>query len=257
MSRAPLIAAVAALAAAVLAGCVGGGEGEPGPTEITKVPSPDGTKVVWAEYEDDGVASRGLFVANADGTGERQLTRKSDTHPTWSPDGETIAFERADEDTGLTGSVYTIDPDRGQARQLVAEGEWPAWSPDGKRIAYGKPFGEILGIRDLERRRTTRIPIDVDAITDIVWSPDGATIALAGSARDTGASGYTFLVDALEVYAVAVDGSSVRRLTRNAAADWPRRWTEDGRIVYATWEDEPDPVEYVIASDGTERARLP
>lgn len=221
--------------------------------EVTKIASPDGTRDVWVAYDDDGYTSRGLFVANADGSGERRLTSKEDTNPAWSPNGKAIAFERPDEDSGVTGSIYTIDPDGGRPRLLVAEGETPAWSPDGKAIAYGAPFGEFVGILDLERRRTKRIPLDTLGITDLVWSPDGTRIAMAASAPDAvsdAGGGYAGLPLGIELFVIAIEGSQTRRLTHNTHPDWPLRWTDDGRIVFATQAgDEPE--EFVVAPDGT------
>ena len=55
--------------------------------------SPDGQKFAFVGGRDADV-----YVINADGSGERRLTRKAGNHffPAWSPDGQKIAFGRGD-----------------------------------------------------------------------------------------------------------------------------------------------------------------
>jgi Tol biopolymer transport system component len=60
---------------------------------------------------------------NADGSG---LTRLAATigwdAPTWSPDGQTIAF-------GSAGSLYWVSADGSAMGVVVANGHSPAWRP--------------------------------------------------------------------------------------------------------------------------------
>ena len=54
------------------------------------------------------------------------------SHPTWSPDGERIAF------IGSNGEPYVVNVDgTGLTRltELPGDGNRPAWSPDGARHA--------------------------------------------------------------------------------------------------------------------------
>ena len=113
--------------------------------------SPDGTQIAFESRRDchddesDNCESD-IFVMNADGTNVRQLTDgpTSDTHPTWSPDGNTIAFERFDLMSGdgpdriatvpaaggpITDDVTGLGDSESTADLL------PAWSPDGTRLA--------------------------------------------------------------------------------------------------------------------------
>ncbi len=112
--------------------------------------SRDGLKVAFAGQEAPG-GSFVIYTANADGTGApQQITRSepspgiwlSDTDPTWSPDGQSMAFVRTltDESSGIWTIVQTVDLSTGATSSLyfnanVVEKE-PAWSPDGTRIAF-------------------------------------------------------------------------------------------------------------------------
>jgi len=105
------------------------------------VPSPDGQWVVFtvrAWDPDANKATTNLWLASVDGSKLRQLTSArhvSDSSPTWSPDGSTIAFA-----SNRSGSrqIWAIRLDGGEARQLTSfpiDVENPKWSPAGTHIA--------------------------------------------------------------------------------------------------------------------------
>jgi Tol biopolymer transport system component len=56
---------------------------------------------------------------------------------------------------------------------------------------------------------------------------------------------------------VNADGSGLRRLTRNAAADDEAAWSPDGRkIAFISWRDSGAAEIYVMNADGTDQRRL-
>ena len=79
-----------------------------------------------------------IYVINADGSGERRLTRNpgNDFGSAWSPDGRKIAFGRGA--GGHSEQIYVMNADgSGQRRltRLAAYNSVLAWLPDGK-IAF-------------------------------------------------------------------------------------------------------------------------
>jgi Tol biopolymer transport system component len=77
--------------------------------------SPDGRQLAFESQRSGRIA---IYVINADGSGERQLTHNvaDDTHPAWSPDGSTILF---DSNRDGVWNLYTIHPDGTGERRLA------------------------------------------------------------------------------------------------------------------------------------------
>ncbi|MBU0495564.1 MAG: hypothetical protein KKA73_19595 [Chloroflexi bacterium] len=75
-----------------------------------------------------------IYVVNVDGSGLHAITSGID--PSWSPDGQRIAYVRWSEPWGL----FTINADGSGERQLVADKDLrqPDWSPNGDVIAVVK-----------------------------------------------------------------------------------------------------------------------
>jgi Tol biopolymer transport system component len=52
-----------------------------------------------------------VAIANADGTNVREITDPTSDHPTWSPDGGTIAYDVWTSDRHV--AVWLMDSERG------------------------------------------------------------------------------------------------------------------------------------------------
>lgn len=105
-----------------------------GQTILNLTPSPDGERVAFE------VLGGNLFVADRDGAGLTDLGPGN--RPTWSPDGEWIAYMRTEDDGHtFTGSdLYAIRVDGSEESRLTSTTDRlemnPSWSPDGSRIAF-------------------------------------------------------------------------------------------------------------------------
>jgi Tol biopolymer transport system component len=147
--------------------------------------SPDGTKIVFQRsVAPAGGAPRNfeVFTINVDGTGETNLTNNagatlnSDSQPSWSADGNSIAFQS---NRAGNADIWVMNANGSNPRNLTAgstaEESAPEFSPDSQQIAFQSDRGFIP-------------------------RPDAA----GGSGRN------------LEIYRMsAVDGSNVVRLTFN------------------------------------------
>ena len=94
--------------------------------------SPDGRRLAFTRGQGGG----SVYVVNADGSGERNLTRGPVRDFAWSPDGRKIAFDSVRDGNS---EIYVVNADgSGQRRLTRNAGARPrsAWSPDGRKIAF-------------------------------------------------------------------------------------------------------------------------
>jgi TolB protein len=110
--------------------------------------SPDGRRIVFTSYVNDPsstVTSGEIYIMNADGTGQTQLTNDGidKRGPAWSPDGKSILFAcrsgapTANAPTVPTFEICVMDVANRQITQLTLNNITeltPTWSPDGQLI---------------------------------------------------------------------------------------------------------------------------
>lgn len=88
-----------------------------------------------------------LVTSSLDGTDVQVIARSVPgyhLYPRWSPDGQSIAFQRGD---GVRYDIFVIPRAGGQARQVTHDRNMIrglAWLPDGKGIVYGSSRGNTL-----------------------------------------------------------------------------------------------------------------
>jgi len=88
--------------------------------------SPDGRSIAFSARRADGDGIFHLFVMNADGSGEHQITfDRGDFAPAWSPDGRRIAFMRATGIPGVTDdyNIFSVRADGSDLQRLTNAAE--------------------------------------------------------------------------------------------------------------------------------------
>jgi TolB protein len=114
--------------------------------------SPDGARIAFhsnVDGEFEAYTIDASSTPSATGDARVKLTDNvgvSDQNPSWSPDGERIAFERGSGTNvgDATKELWAMDSDGSDAMRLTTNGDYdvqPAWSPDGTRIAFESDAG--------------------------------------------------------------------------------------------------------------------
>jgi Tol biopolymer transport system component len=141
-------------------------------------------------------------------------------HPRASRDGKRIAF-------AALGDLWVMTiggkPER-LTNDTAVETE-PAWSPDGTQLVFSSDRGGSgnmdLYVRDLKTGQDRRLTTSGEAEMGGTWSPDGKWIAFtSNTAFKQG-----------EVYFVAAEGGTPRKLFDRSFGPGFATWSPDGRTV--------------------------
>ncbi|MGZ4461695.1 MAG: TolB family protein [Gaiellaceae bacterium] len=184
---------------------------------------------------------KAVYVADAEGTNVRRLADGVDQ--SWSPDGKRLAFMR-----GWAIYVVNVDgsglsrlttPDREDVKTLAA---LPSWSPDGTRIAYETLDGLFLvGVDGTGGTRLSTWGADPDSDARPRWSPDGSSIAYVAATccATGGADGYEYRKQTPTLQAIELAGRSVRTIAEDVDDEFA--WSPDGtRIAFSRPLSEKD-----------------
>ena len=94
--------------------------------------SPDSQKIVYRSGRNN---QTGIWISNRTDSGHTRITAGgTDSFPTWSPDGETIAFSR---DVGGNVDIYTVKPDGNDLARLTdvpGQDTLPVFLPTGELV---------------------------------------------------------------------------------------------------------------------------
>ena len=193
--------------------------------------SPDGERIVFnsrrdGNFRNDFGITDEIYVMDADGSNQQRLTENlfDDRDPSWSPDGEWIAFV-SDRDGLFNDEIYVMDADGSNQRRLTENLaiDWhPSWSPDGDRIAFSsfREGNSDIYIMDADGKNQRRLTKNRQSDWHPSWSPDGEWIVFA-SDRNGNA----------EIYVMDADGGNRRNLTKNRGDDWHPSWFDPAFAV--------------------------
>jgi Tol biopolymer transport system component len=220
--------------------------------------SPDGRQIAFGDYREGPQMAPGVFVINADGTGEVEVAKGvpivlpegevlispgGPPRAKLSPNGERLAFLSR-------GTFITVNRDGTNLVEVAPPVElgsalfhnW-VWSPDGTKIASDDGHGGLY-ISNGDGSGARRV---ADG-SDPRWSPDGTQVL------------FSVMLDPAhpndDIYVVNADGTGLSRLTDHPAYDrWPE-WSPDGSRILFTSNREYSWNAYVMNSDGSAQTSL-
>ncbi|PYR43719.1 MAG: hypothetical protein DMF93_02370 [Acidobacteria bacterium] len=182
----------------------------------------------------------GLFVAAADGSGERPLlaSRDIDYDAAWSPDGEWIVFTSEREGSADLFRVMADGTGLERLTDSPAYDDQAAFSPDAKRLVFvtTRNGGTAdLWTMDLQTRRARALTSGPGGDFRPAWSPDGKWIAFSSDRQSSlpFAHGRWEHLQLADLYVIHPDGSGLKAITTHGNFCGSPKWTADSRRVVA------------------------
>lgn len=220
-----------------------------------------------------------IFIIDGEGDHVLQLTDngKYNINPSFSRDGENIAYESGDD-------IYIVDSSGASEMLLVSDAHNPSWAPNGSRLAFSayRDGQYDIFVIDTDGANMTILTDNINTITCPIWSPDGQIITYLsehnlysmrtdGSDRKLLATGVyyyswsmsgTHIVfsgdnnDQSEIYVIDRDGTNLVQLTDNDYADYnPNVYSFESQIMFISDKDD-DAAIWIMDMDGQNARKL-
>ena len=205
-----------------------------------------------------------VIVANVDGPGERKLAvhhigdlflnGPNDLGPSWSPDGELIAFPFRNYRAASSGASLMAVQVKDGVEKLIASGPWQtigpiSWLKDGSGLVFiaaeqdAEPNGQIWYV-SYPGGKVRRITNDLNNYQRLSVSADSTSLVTVQNQQNsnlwTTSNGYD---DPVQISTSKYDG-------RDGLS-----WASDGRLVYVSKANGQSQI-WITNADGTDKKQL-
>jgi Tol biopolymer transport system component len=159
-----------------------------------------------------------------------------DSHPVFSPDGRTIAFDRSSD---TSQSIMLVDSDGRHLRTLVSNefAQYISWSPDSRSLTYS---GIGIWRIDLANPTPRLLTEENPEIWQPAWSPDGTSIAYSQFERCFRCTG---------IWVMKADGTERHEIIENGRHP---SWSPDSSLLAVTTSETEN---LIVRLDGSLAAR--
>jgi cytoskeletal protein RodZ len=181
-------------------------------------PSPDGRRIA---FDSDRDGARGVYLADKNGAHVRRVSGDGFAAiPSWSPDGNTLAYVRAEPAQPHVWNMWTVTLSDGQHKRVTSyeSGQvWGAsWFPDGQRVAFTHDGHAVVMNLRTDAVRTYPSPRKAPLAGVPAVSPDGTRVLF----QITGDG--TWLLD--------LRSGAMKKILSDPSAE-TYTWSPDGRRV--------------------------
>lgn len=226
--------------------------------------SPDGQRIVFANYSEATTLGAYLYLIDADGQNMRPLKKMPyespsalvGSAPAWSPEGTRIAYQACTncEKGGSNYEIVTVEVDGKQYDSAQVHGVTdhpasdlsPTWSPDGTRIAFVSNRNYVNAKSERNRQDLYVINAygnnlqrltETGHVKNPSWAPDGKKIAFEGNIKGQG------------VYIFNITSGVISKIETGLESAGYTLWNDDGsQLLIVGKENEQLPLQMRLLS---------